>query len=121
MGRTQIAGQAGEDAVARYLESCGLQWVASGFRTRFGEIDLIFRDHKTWVFVEVKTRTHRNLPSAADAVTLAKQKRLVGAALSYMKMKRLEGQAMRFDVLLMEAGQIEWIRGAFDAPLTYTF
>ncbi|HVO33695.1 MAG TPA: YraN family protein [Elusimicrobiota bacterium] len=112
---TESLGRQGEDWAAAYLRRRGIDVVESHFQTRWGEIDLIGRQGDTWIFVEVKTRTRQALPSAADAITPAKQKKLVNAALSYMKKNRLEGENMRFDALLIEAGRVEWIAGAFDA------
>jgi putative endonuclease len=114
-------GHWGEDEAARYLTQRGLRVVNHHYQKKWGEIDLICRDGETWVFVEVKTRTSRAEPSAMDSVTLAKRKRLVRAALSYMKWKRLEGCAMRFDLVLIEAGRIEWLSDAFEPPSYYTY
>ncbi len=99
----------------------GLRVVDRHYRQKWGEIDLICRDRDTWVFVEVKTRLHISQPSAIDAITPRKRQRIIRAAMSYMKWKRLEGSSMRFDVVLIEAGQIEWIRDAFELPLEYTY
>src|SRR6185437_3918670 len=74
-------GDRGERAAARYLRSKGLRIITRGYRTRLGEIDLIARDGDTLVFVEVKSR-RRGVP--AEAVTLAKQRRLTLAALQFL-------------------------------------
>ncbi len=108
----------GENEAARYLAGQGLKIIDRHFQTRWGEIDVIARLDDTWIFVEVKTRTASQEPSAADSITLSKQKKMINAALSYMKKYRLEGENMRFDAILIEAGKIEWIPGAFDAAGT---
>ena len=77
-------------------------------------------DGETWVFVEVKTRSQRYQPSALDAVTPRKRRRLFLAAMSYMKWKRLQDCAMRDDVVILEAGGIEWIPDVFELPSPYT-
>jgi len=41
--------------------------------------------------------------------------------MSYMKWKRLEGHALRFDLVLIEAGRIEWISDAFESSTDYTY
>jgi putative endonuclease len=117
---TQALGSWGEEEAARYLEKRGLQIVGRHYRQKWGEIDLICRDRRTWVFVEVKTRSSSCQPSALDAVTPRKRQRLILAAMSYMKWKRLEGCPMRFDLVLIEAGQIEWIPNAFEMSSHYT-
>ncbi|OGR89972.1 MAG: YraN family protein [Elusimicrobia bacterium RIFCSPLOWO2_01_FULL_59_12] len=114
-------GAEGEDAAARYLEQKGLKVVQRHYQTRWGEIDLVCRDRDTWVFVEVKTRTRTSAPSAAEALTPAKQKKIIGAALSYMKKHRLKDEAMRFDLVTLEGGFLEWFAGAFEASGPYTY
>jgi len=113
-------GSWGEEEAAGYLTEQGLTVVDRRYRQKWGEIDLICRDGATWVFVEVKTRTKRFLPSALDAVTPRKRRRLMLAAMSYMKWKRIENCSMRFDLILIEAGEIEWIPDAFELPSFYT-
>jgi putative endonuclease len=114
-------GLSGENTAREFLISKGLSFVEGRFHTRWGEIDLIFRDKDCWVFVEVKTRQSLHNPAAVDAITPAKQKRLINAALMFMKRRALEGQAMRFDVVLIEAGKIEWLRDAFQGSSWFTF
>ena len=123
MGQTanRILGDWGEEQAARYLERRGLRVVDRQYRQKWGEIDLIGRDRETWVFVEVKTRTSVTQPSAIDSITPRKRRRIIRAAMSYMKWKRLEGCAMRFDLVLIEAGRIEWIPDAFESTSYYTY
>src|SRR5438477_2451633 len=95
--KNSLLGLQGEDAAAKYLEERRIKVLDRHYQTRWGEIDLICRDRETWVFVEVKTRTRVSQPSAADVLTVTKQKKMIGAALSYMKKNRLIGQNVRFD------------------------
>jgi putative endonuclease len=44
----RLLGDRGERAAARFLRRRGLRVLARGYRTRFGEIDLIARDGDTW-------------------------------------------------------------------------
>jgi len=118
---TLSLGAWGEEKAAQYLENHGLRVVDRHYRQRWGEIDLICRDGQTWVFVEVKTRSSFNQPSALDAVTPRKRQRLARAAMSYMKWKKLGGSSMRFDLVLIEAGQIQWIPDAIEQPSHYTY
>jgi putative endonuclease len=54
---SRTLGCRGEDLAAEHFLRLGYDVVARGFRTRFGEIDLIVCDPRTIVFVEVKTRS----------------------------------------------------------------
>jgi putative endonuclease len=118
---TKTLGDWGEEEAARYLTEQGLRVVDHHYLQKWGEIDLICRDRETWVFVEVKTRSSLFQPSAVDSITFRKKQRLARAAYSYMKWKRLEGCAMRFDLVLIEAGRIEWISDAFSPASYYTY
>ena len=53
---SRLLGERGERAAARYLRRHGLRVLYRGYRTRWGEIDLIAREADTLVFVEVKAR-----------------------------------------------------------------
>jgi putative endonuclease len=114
-------GGSSEHEAACYLESRGLKIVARNFRVKQGEVDLIAKDNDTWVFVEVKARRSRQEISALDTITPAKQRRITMAALMYMKKNFLMGQSMRFDVVTLEAGQVDWIPSAFEPSSRYTF
>ncbi len=52
-------GRRGEELALAHLRALGAQLVERNHRTRAGEIDLIVRDGRTLVFVEVKTRRLR--------------------------------------------------------------
>jgi len=50
----QRIGRAAEDLVAARLAGSGWEIVERNARTRFGELDIVARDGRTLVFVEVK-------------------------------------------------------------------
>lgn len=98
MTTTKAAGDRGEAATARYLRAKGYTLLASQWRCRFGELDLVARDKKgTICFVEVKLRsgTAHGLPR--EFVDAHKQARLRSAAASYLSAHELDAPA-RFDV-----------------------
>ena len=49
-------GEVGERAAKKHLQKLGLKFLTANFRSKRGEIDLIFRDGDCLVFVEVKSR-----------------------------------------------------------------
>ncbi|MDX1515010.1 MAG: YraN family protein [Gammaproteobacteria bacterium] len=109
------------EAVARdFLQSKGLKLLASNYRCRHGELDLIMRDRTTIVFVEVRYRRSDGFGSAAESVTSNKQRRLIATARHYLQHTGpKEDPACRFDVLAIgeNAGvpAVDWIKDAFDA------
>lgn len=91
-------GAAGEVLAARFLRSKGYDILASNYRTRFGEIDIIATDGQYIAFVEVKTRQEGALYTPREAVGSAKQRRLRGAAGMYLARSSVALQP-RFDVI----------------------
>lgn len=68
----------------RELVRRGYEIVARNVRTRSGEIDLICRDRREFVFVEVKTRRAGSFVAAAEAVDRRKAARLAVLAQSWL-------------------------------------
>lgn len=110
-------GRKGEKLAIAYLKSKGFKILAQNQRNRFGEIDIIAKDHGILVFVEVKTRTTTSFGNPIQAVDATKQNRLRNLALRYIAEKGLADQQVRFDVLCVfqtpEAIKIEHIANAF--------
>lgn len=111
-------GMWGEIETARYYRTKGYEIWDANFRTRMGEVDIIAFNGKFLVFCEVKTRGEEAVDTPAAWVDHNKQKRLVAAALQYVKMKQYAGN-MRFDVaevIIKKDGsrQIHLIENAFN-------
>jgi putative endonuclease len=113
MATTQAQGTAAEDIAARFLSKRKLKVIEHNFRVRGGEIDLICRDGEMVVFVEVRLRRRTDYGGAAASITPAKQARLILAARHWLAR---HGEApCRFDCVLMDGDNIEWLRDAFSA------
>lgn len=115
---TTRAGQLAENLAASFLEKRKLAVLARNFRCRGGEIDLVCRDGKTLVFVEVRLRRNAGFGGAAASVTPTKQRRIVLAAQHYLTATGKHGSDCRFDCVLLDGpgeARIEWIRDAFAA------
>jgi putative endonuclease len=112
-------GKLGEDLAAEYLKQHGVQVLAQNVRCPLGEIDLVGRDGKTLVFVEVKSRFAMGFGTPQEMVSRGKQRRLTRLARWYLKQHRLENQPARFDVVAISwrdaKPEITWIANAFDA------
>lgn len=116
---TKQRGDAAEDAALDHLLRAGLVLLARNYRTPGrggGEIDLILRDPRdgTLAFVEVRQRASATHGGAGGSITPVKQRRIVFAARHYLSRLRALPPC-RFDVVLVQAGAIEWLQGAFDA------
>ena len=104
MGRNNIVGAWGEAKAAEYLRKKRYQIVAVGYHSRFGEIDLIVRDRKFLVFVEVKLRKSGSFAKAFEYVDRRKQDRIRVTASIYLSDHPTELQP-RFDVIEIYAPQ----------------
>ena len=98
MGRNNLVGAWGEAVAAEYLRKKRYEIVAAGYRCRFGEIDLIVRDRKFLVFVEVKLRNSDKFAQAMEFVDSFKQDRLRTTAEFYLS-KYATNLQPRFDVI----------------------
>ena len=104
MGRNNVVGEWGESLAADYLKKKRFKLVATNYRCRFGEIDLIVSDRKYLVFVEVKLRKSDQFAQAAEFVDFHKQNRLRTTAEIYLSQNPTQLQP-RFDVIEIYAPQ----------------
>lgn len=99
-------GQWGEEVAAQYLCQRGHQLLATRFRCREGEIDLVTINEPYLCFVEVKLRSSRAFAEAREFVTPSKQRKIRLAALRYLQQYPSTLQP-RFDVVEVYAPQGE--------------
>ena len=115
----QSFGKSGEDLACQELQRRGYAILARGYRSRFGEIDIIAKDGQTIVFIEVKTRNGDEFGGGAAAVTPWKQRRIAQMAVDYLSRNKLHDKPCRFDVVTVDikdgAPQIVVYTSAFDA------
>ena len=117
-GTTTARGHAAEDQALAYLQARGLRLLARNYRTPGrggGEIDLILQESNgTVVFVEVRSRSSTGFGGAGGSISAAKRQRVVLAAQHWL-LQHGAGQACRFDAVLLNGAQLEWLPAAFDA------
>ncbi|HZQ90192.1 MAG TPA: YraN family protein [Terriglobales bacterium] len=113
-------GRRGEEATYFYLREQGYVIVARNYRSprRSGEVDLIGWDGDMLCFIEVKTRSTRDVKPAEAAVDRAKKEELIGMAREFLR-RQPPRTAYRFDVVSVyyDSGsrvpQITLFKGAF--------
>ena len=112
-------GAWGEDRAAEFLASQGYRLLERNYRCPLGEMDIIAREGKTVVFVEVKTRSSERFGPPHAAIGPQKQRRMTAIALYYLKGKGWLGAPARFDVaaVILHEGRetVTLYRNAFDA------
>ena len=111
--RRRALGASGEAAVASWYEARGYEIVVRNWRCRDGELDLVVRNGRVFVFCEVKTRTSDAFGAPVEAVTRAKQARLRRLAARWLTEAPLRPREIRFDVASVTGEGIEVLEGAF--------
>ncbi len=91
-------GELGETAACNYLKKHKYKILARNYRKACGEIDIIVRKQETVSFVEVKTRKNSEYGLPCEAVTPAKQRKLIQTAYAYVEENQLE-ENYSFDVI----------------------
>lgn len=112
-------GEMGESIATTFLKGAGFSIVERNFRCVCGELDIVARDGREIVFVEVKCRKNREFGPPQLAVTPFKQRQISKAALVWLSKRRLYDAQARFDVVAIvlrehDLPEIEHIRNAFD-------
>ena len=100
-------GRSGEEAAYFYLREQGYVIIARNYRSprSRSELDLVGWDGGTLCFIEVKTRTTRNIMPAEAAVDADKQRDLSRVAREFLR--KIKGDPpFRFDIVsvYLEAG-----------------
>jgi putative endonuclease len=98
----QSLGKLGESLACAELTRRGYAILATRYRTRFGEIDIISDAGGVTVFVEVKARRSTRKGSALDAVSPAKRRRVAAMALDYLAWTGRLDAPCRFDVVAID-------------------
>ena len=105
-------GNYGEDLAAEYLESVGYEIIERNKKYPFGEIDILARDKKTIILVEVKTVRGSGFGGALDLVRHKKQEKLRLLALALEK--EYPNSDIRIDVIGVDLGEIDHIKNAVE-------
>jgi putative endonuclease len=105
-------GALGELAARKHLQKSGLKFLTANYKSKRGEIDLVFRDRDCLVFVEVKTRSSEQWGRPADMVDRDKRRNLTRAAFDYLRKLKDRGVKTRFDIVevLLEDGLVREVR-----------
>jgi putative endonuclease len=112
-------GDRGENVAARFLRNKGYKIILRNFECPVGEIDIIAREGKTIVFVEVKTRETQE-PSPEQQVNRDKQHQLTKAGRFYLSRYGTPQPPARFDVVAIVwpencEPEIKHLANAFEA------
>ena len=98
MAKHNDFGKLGEEIAVNYLMEKGYEILERNWRNIHKEIDIIARDGRFLVIVEVKTRQTDEYGNPDIAVTRKKQRMLIAAANAYIMRNRLDIET-RFDII----------------------
>jgi putative endonuclease len=102
MQSTTDLGKLGENVACQELERRGYAILATRYRTRFGEIDIVAEEAGVLVFVEVKARRTMRYGSAAESIPAWKRRRIGAMALDYLAWSNRMNSPCRFDVVAID-------------------
>ena len=117
-------GKFGEDKACKYLKKKGYKIVERNYRLKFAEIDIIAKDEKTYVFVEVKTRKLGSVIPACVSVNFKKQQKIMKASCCYLAGKNIK-PPRRYDIIevytdeKLKNYEINHIKNAFGSRSDY--
>ena len=113
VARRRALGVAGEDLAAAWYVEHGYEVVARNWRCRDGELDLIVRAGRLFVFCEVKARSSTAFGSPLEAVGREKRQRIRHLAARWLEDAPTRPREIRFDVVGVLDGDLEVVEGAF--------
>ena len=113
MNKREIGTKNEETAIA-FLVEHNVEILTKNYRCKSGEIDIIGKHNGYLVFFEVKYRTNLNSGDGAEAVGMKKQKIICRVADFYRYCNGItEYSPIRYDVISIINGQINWYQNAF--------
>ena len=108
-------GAIGEEIARQYLRHEGFTILTANFHACSGEIDIIAKEDKMIVFIEVKSTTKDTaFGDPLQWIPVWKQQRILRASLAYLKTKGMIEALMRFDVITIDQNKkVFHVRDAF--------
>lgn len=111
-------GRWGEELAVQHLQLQGIEVLDRNWRCRAGELDVVAREGRTLLFVEVKARSGLGYGEPAEAVSRTKARRIHGLAAAWLAEQRPDGRwDLRFDVVSVVRTSglplVQHLRGAF--------
>ena len=73
--------------------------LATNYRSRWGEVDIVAQQGEELVFIEVRTRRGAAFGTPEESVTAAKSRRLIATAQDYLQTHGLEQSQWRIDLV----------------------
>lgn len=102
MPKKELIGKLGEKVAVNFLKKNKYRILATNFKTKAGEIDIICTKNKVLTFVEVKTRVGDKKGKPYESVKYFKLKHLRSAIYYYLTRFNLFSNKLRADVVSVQ-------------------
>lgn len=116
MAQIHETGKQGEAIAVSFLQDVGCKILATNWRYKQYELDIVAQQKDILLIVEVKTRESNIFGEPESFVTKTKQKQLIKAAAAFIEQNNIDLE-VRFDIVSVIMGkdkqQINHIPGAF--------
>lgn len=103
MAHNAELGRRGEQLAVDHLEARGMAVIDRNWRCRLGEIDIVARDGRDTVFIEVKTRTSHDYGHPFESITPIKVARLRRLAIAWCEATDVPVVRIRIDAVAVLA------------------
>ena len=91
-------GRIGEQLAKEYLLKNNYEIIDENYKTKYGEIDLIFEKNNQLVFVEVRTKKNETFGSPEESLDKKKLRKILLNAKSYISIKKWQKES-RIDAI----------------------
>jgi putative endonuclease len=108
-----------ETLAVSHLQERGVEVLARNLRCRSGELDIVARENRVLVIVEVRQRTKGDFGGALESVNWRKQRKIILATRYFLQAHReWRGLQLRFDIIAVDGPlrgvhQLKWVKDAF--------
>lgn len=92
-------GKWGEGVAVRFLQEKGYVLVATNYRCRWGEVDIVAQEGDDLVFVEVRTRRSVLYGTPEESTAAAKARKLVATAQEFLQAHDQVHAGWRIDLI----------------------
>jgi putative endonuclease len=101
MNRQEL-GSLGEKLAQKTLKKRGYHIIETNFRCKMGEIDIVAKQRDHLVFIEVRTKSNLAFGTPEESITIAKKRRLISSALTYIGTHQNIPTLWRIDFVAVE-------------------
>lgn len=108
MKKNKSFGKEAERRAKIYLQNLGYEFIKQNYRSKDGEIDIIFKDEAILVFVEVKARSDERFMEIESTIDKKKIKKILKTAENYIENSTVQFDETRIDAIFIIQRDDKW-------------